>query len=59
MYLTYTGENPANFVYRGHTGKIKSIYWSMDDTQLFSASSDGTVFQFFIMDNSVKSLVMS
>jgi len=27
VYQTYTGENPPNYVFRGHTGKVVSIHW--------------------------------
>lgn len=48
IYQTYTGENPPNFVFRGHSGKIKSIFWQDDDLGFYSAGSDGSVFEFRI-----------
>ena len=37
IYSTYTCENIYNL--RGHNGKVKSIYWTQDDTKLVSAGA--------------------
>jgi WD40 repeat protein len=43
IYSTYTCEQIA--VFRGHTGLVRSLYWSLDDTQIVSAGIDGAVYE--------------
>ena len=43
VYDSYTGEQLA--VFRGHTGQVRSLSWSMDDLRLVSAGVDGAVYQ--------------
>jgi len=43
IYATYTAEPLA--VFRGHTGVVKSLYWSLDDTSIISAGVDGAVYE--------------
>eukprot|EP00744_Colponema_vietnamica_P001225 GILI01002055.1.p1 GENE.GILI01002055.1~~GILI01002055.1.p1 ORF type:complete len:1251 (-),score=376.19 GILI01002055.1:222-3974(-) len=46
LYSTYTCENFANL--RGHNGKVRSLYWTQDDTGLVSAGMDGAVYSWNI-----------
>jgi WD40 repeat protein len=43
IYATYTCEPLA--VFRGHTGNVKSLFWSLDDTSIVSAGWDGAVYE--------------
>jgi len=44
VYNTYTCESVT--VFRGgHTGNVKSLYWSLDDTSIISAGVDGAVYE--------------
>ena len=43
IYSTYTCENIGNL--RGHNGKVKSIYWTQDDSRVISAGMDGAVYE--------------
>jgi len=45
VFNFYTGENPPSMQFKGHTGKVSSIYWNEDDSCLYSAGWDGAVFQ--------------
>lgn len=42
IFSTWTFENIENL--KGHNGKVKSIYWTPDDSSLVSAGSDGAVY---------------
>ena len=44
MFNTYTGENPPNFLVKGHNSKIKHLLWSSDDTLLISCGWDGFIY---------------
>ena len=48
IYSTYTCENIYNL--RGHNGKVKSIYWTQDDTKLISAGMDGAVYEWQVKE---------
>jgi len=43
IYNMYTCENVGNL--RGHNGKVRSVYWSSDDTKIVSAGLDGAVYE--------------
>lgn len=44
VYDTYKCESVT--VFRGgHTGNVKSLYWSLDDTSIISAGVDGAVYE--------------
>lgn len=43
VYATYTCEVVT--VFRGHTGNVRSLYWSLDDTSIISAGVDGAVYE--------------
>lgn len=36
--------------FRGHNGKVKSIFWSPDDSRLVSAGADGAVYEWKVKD---------
>eukprot|EP00736_Rhodelphis_marinus_P001057 Rmarinus@m.11291 len=48
VFNTYTCENIGNL--RGHNGKVRSVFWSPDDTKLFSAGMDGAVYEWRLKD---------
>merc|ERR1719440_1245884 len=48
IYSTYTCENIGNL--RGHNGKVKSIYWTQDDSRVISAGMDGAVYEWQLKD---------
>merc|ERR1719440_959811 len=48
IYSTYTCENIGNL--RGHNGKVRSIYWTQDDTRVISAGMDGAVYEWQLKD---------
>jgi len=48
IYSTHTCENIGNL--RGHNGKVKSIYWTQDDTRVVSAGMDGAVYEWQLKD---------
>uniref|UniRef100_A0A7S0YIJ8 Cilia- and flagella-associated protein 57 n=1 Tax=Polytomella parva TaxID=51329 RepID=A0A7S0YIJ8_9CHLO len=48
IYNTYTAENVGNL--RGHNGRVRSIFWSPDDTKLISAGMDGAVYEWRLKD---------
>jgi len=43
IYNTWTSEQVC--VFRGHTGVVKSLHWSLDDTAIVSAGLDGAVYE--------------
>lgn len=45
VFNFYTGENPPNMQFKGHTGKVSSLDWHEDDTSLISTGWDGAVFE--------------
>ena len=54
VYNFFTGENPPHYVFRGHVTRVKSIVWQEDDMGFFSGSSEGTIYEFRLDDNSNK-----
>eukprot|EP00742_Colponemidia_sp_Colp-10_P003011 GILJ01003213.1.p1 GENE.GILJ01003213.1~~GILJ01003213.1.p1 ORF type:complete len:1307 (+),score=279.75 GILJ01003213.1:41-3922(+) len=48
IFSTYTCENVTNL--RGHNGKVRSLYWTQDDTGLVSAGMDGAVYEWKLKD---------
>ena len=48
IYSTYTCENIGNL--RGHNGKVKSIFWTQDDSRIVSAGMDGAVYEWQLKD---------
>lgn len=48
IFNSYTFESVVNL--RGHTGKVKSIHWSADDSRLITAGLDGAVYDWQIKD---------
>eukprot|EP00051_Salpingoeca_urceolata_P005695 m.76025 g.76025 ORF g.76025 m.76025 type:complete len:1203 (+) comp14501_c0_seq2:245-3853(+) len=43
IFSTYSFENVGSF--KGHTGKIRSVCWSSDDSRLVSCGADGAVYE--------------
>eukprot|EP00854_Cymbomonas_tetramitiformis_P012413 gene12413-14666_t len=48
IYNWATCENIGNL--RGHNGKVRSLFWSPDDTKLVSAGMDGAVYEWKLKD---------
>eukprot|EP00884_Botryococcus_braunii_P010879 jgi/Botrbrau1/19793/Bobra.0124s0041.1 len=48
IYNTYTCENIANL--RAHNAKVRSLWWSPDDSSLVSAGADGAVYEWSLKD---------
>ncbi|KAG1658747.1 hypothetical protein FOA52_000860 [Chlamydomonas sp. UWO 241] len=48
IYSTYTCENLGNL--RGHNGKVRSLFWSPDDSRIISAGTDGAVYEWRLKD---------
>jgi WD40 repeat protein len=48
IYNTYTCENVGNL--RGHNGKVRSLFWSPDDSRIISAGMDGAVYEWRLKD---------
>ncbi|EAS05472.2 WD40 domain protein (macronuclear) [Tetrahymena thermophila SB210] len=44
VFRFYTGEQPPSLVFKGHTGRVKSLAWSKDDSLLASCGVDGMVY---------------
>jgi cilia- and flagella-associated protein 57 len=44
VFNFYTGENPPNFQFRGHTQKVRSVDWFDDDMGFVSTSTGGDVY---------------
>ena len=44
VFNFYTGENPPNFQFRGHTQKVRSVDWFEDDMGFVSTSTGGDVY---------------
>ncbi|EWS71110.1 WD40 domain protein (macronuclear) [Tetrahymena thermophila SB210] len=43
VFKFFTGENPSQLVFKGHTGRVKCIAWSSDDSFLLSCGLDGMI----------------
>ncbi|KAL3688584.1 hypothetical protein R1sor_014893 [Riccia sorocarpa] len=48
VFNTYNFENLGNL--RGHNGKVRSIWWSPDDTFMITAGIDGAIYEWQIRD---------
>ncbi|KAJ3409665.1 Cilia- and flagella-associated protein 57 [Chytridiales sp. JEL 0842] len=48
LYSTWTFDNIANF--KGHNGKVRSLYWTPDDSCLISSGSDGAVYTWVVRE---------
>lgn len=48
VFQTYTGASLA--VLRGHNGRVRSLWWSTDDTVMMTAGVDGAVYEWRVMD---------
>jgi len=49
VFNTYTCECIRTM--RGHNGKVRSLFWSANDSQLVSAGMDGAVYQWDLKEN--------
>ena len=45
VFNFYTAENPAEFHFKGHSGKVSSISWHEDDTGFVSVGADGNCYE--------------
>lgn len=54
IYQFYSGENPPNYLFRGHSGKVKTITWDGDDQGFYSGGSDGLVLYWRLEDSQNK-----
>lgn len=52
VFNFYTGENPPNMEYKSHSGKVRSIYWSDDDSSFVSAGQDGIIYEWKLYSSS-------
>ncbi|KAJ3117421.1 Cilia- and flagella-associated protein 57 [Phlyctochytrium bullatum] len=48
IYSTWNFENLGNL--KGHNGKVRSIYWSPDDSKIVSAGMDGAIYDWALRD---------
>ncbi|GBG61790.1 hypothetical protein CBR_g23749 [Chara braunii] len=48
IFNTYTCENVGNL--RGHNGKVRSVFWTVDDTGLVTAGMDGAVYEWTLKE---------
>ncbi|ETO24746.1 WD repeat domain protein, partial [Reticulomyxa filosa] len=48
VYSTYSGESLC--ILRGHSQKIRCLYWNFDDSSLLSAGAEGAVYEWNIFD---------
>ena len=48
IFNAWTCENVGNL--RGHNGKVRSLYWSADDSTLISAGGDGAIYEWRLSD---------
>ncbi|XP_019854181.1 PREDICTED: cilia- and flagella-associated protein 57 [Amphimedon queenslandica] len=49
VYGTFSFENTANL--KGHSGKVRGIIWSNDDSRLISCSMDGSVYEWNVLSS--------
>ena len=45
VFNFYTVENPPDFHFKGHSGKVSSIAWHEDDTGFVSVGADGNCYE--------------
>ena len=55
----YTGENPQNYNFKGHSGKIKCLLWDKDDLGFFTGGVDGLVMYWRLEDLTKKELILN
>ncbi|KAJ3293662.1 Cilia- and flagella-associated protein 57 [Borealophlyctis nickersoniae] len=48
IYSTWNFENLGNL--KGHNGKVRSIYWTGDDSKIVSAGMDGAIYDWALKD---------
>jgi WD40 repeat protein/phage terminase small subunit len=48
IFNSYTCEPVGNL--RGHSGKVRSIYWTSDDSKIVSAGADGAVYEWKVKE---------
>ena len=48
IFNSYTCEPVGNL--RGHSGKVRSIYWTADDDKIVSAGADGAVYEWKVKE---------
>ena len=48
IYSTWNFENLCHL--KGHNGKVRSIYWSVDDLKLVSAGMDGAIYEWSLKE---------
>ncbi|KAJ3220181.1 Cilia- and flagella-associated protein 57 [Dinochytrium kinnereticum] len=48
IYSTWNFENLGNL--KGHNGKVRSIFWSPDDTKIVTAGMDGAIYDWALKD---------
>ena len=51
IFNFYTGENPPNMLFKGHSGKVRSIAWADDDQGFVSAGWDGSIFEWSLFSD--------
>ena len=49
VFSTHTAE--CMLTMRGHNGKVRSLHWTADDTQIVSSGMDGAVYQWDLKEN--------
>ncbi|KAI8930216.1 WD40-repeat-containing domain protein [Entophlyctis helioformis] len=48
IYSTWNFDNLGNL--KGHNGKVRSIYWTADDSKIISAGVDGAIYDWSLRD---------
>ncbi|KAI9207650.1 WD40-repeat-containing domain protein [Polychytrium aggregatum] len=48
IFSTWNFENLANL--KGHNGKVRSIYWTNDDSKIVTAGMDGAIYDWLLKD---------
>ncbi|KAI8811436.1 quinon protein alcohol dehydrogenase-like superfamily [Cladochytrium replicatum] len=48
IYSTWNFENLGNL--KGHNGKVRSIYWTQDDSKIVTAGMDGAIYDWGLKD---------
>lgn len=55
IFQTYTGENPNHFIFKSpHTGQVKCLMWSKDDSLLGSCGTDGAIYVWRVQNDTVR-----
>jgi WD40 repeat protein len=50
VYSTYTLQQTVSL--RGHSGKVRSVFWVEDDTRLISTGMDGAIYEYTLANES-------